>query len=204
MDDAVNEVLADYHTRAAREAELMKSTEPHRIAAILDDLLLAVGPETGTVLNLLARGMGAKTIVELGTSYGYSTVYLAEAARATGGKVITFELAEKKASYAREQLARAGLEQLVEFQVGSALDNLPKVPGPVDFVLVDLWKDLYVPCLEILYGKLAKGALVVADNMLYPEFSRADAEAYRRRVRELDFDSVLLNIGSGVELSRRR
>jgi predicted O-methyltransferase YrrM len=148
--------------------------------------------------------MGAKTIVELGTSYGYSTVYLAEAARATGGKVITFELAEQKARYAREQLARAGLEQFVEFQVGSALDNLPKVSGPIDFVLVDLWKDLYVPCLEIFYGKLAKGALVVADNMLYPEFSRADAEGYRRRVRDLDFDSVLLNVGSGIELSRRR
>ena len=204
MDDAVNKVLADYQTRAAREAELMQSMEPHKIAAILDDLLIAVGPETGTVLNLLARGMGAKTIVELGTSYGYSTVYLAEAARATGGKVITFELAEKKVRYAREQLARAGLEQLVEFQVGSALDNLPKVPGPIDFVLVDLWKDLYVPCLEILYGKLAKGALVAADNMLYPEFSRPDAEAYQQRVRELEFDSVLLNIGSGVELSRRR
>jgi predicted O-methyltransferase YrrM len=95
MDDAVNKVLADYHTRAAREAELMNSTEPHKIAAILDDLLLPVGPETGTVLNLLARGMAAQTIVELGTSYGYSTVYLAEAARATGGKVITFELAER-------------------------------------------------------------------------------------------------------------
>ena len=204
MDDAVNKVLTDYHARIARETELMKSTEPDRIAAMLDDLLLPVGPDTGTILNLLARGMGAKTIVELGTSYGYSTVYLAEAARATGGKVITFELAEKKARYAREQLARAGLEQFVEFQVGSALDNLPKVAGPIDFVLVDLWKDLYVPCLEILYGKLAKGALVAADNMLYPEFSRPDAEAYQRRVRELDFDSVLLNIGSGVELSRWR
>src|SRR4030095_6706301 len=134
MDDAVNKVLADYHTRAAREAELMKSTEPNRIAAIRDDLLLAVVRETGTVLNLLARGMGAKTIVELGTSYGYSTVYLAEAARATGGKVITFELAEKKARYAREQLARAGLEQLVEFQVGSALDHLATVPAPLAFV----------------------------------------------------------------------
>ena len=61
-----------------------------------------------------------------------------------------------------------------------------------------------MPCLEIFYGKLAKGALVAADNMLFPEFSRPDAEAYRRRIRVLDFDSVLLNIGSGVELSRRR
>ena len=201
MDDAVNKVLADYHTRPWKSMVMASGPEA---AAILDDLLLPVGPETGTVLNLLARGLGAQTIVELGTSHGYSTVYLAEAARATGGKVITFELAEKKTRYAREQLARAGLEQFVEFRVGSALDNLPNIPGPIDFVLVDVWKELYIPCLEIFYGKLAKGALVAADNMLYPEFSRADAEGYRRRVRELDFDSVLLNIGSGVELSRRR
>jgi predicted O-methyltransferase YrrM len=74
----------------------MKSTEPHESPRSSTTSCSRWGPETGTVLNLLARGMGAKTIVELGTSYGYSTVYLAEAARATGGKVITFELAEKK------------------------------------------------------------------------------------------------------------
>jgi len=61
-----------------------------------------------------------------------------------------------------------------------------------------------VACLELLYPKLAHGAFVAADNMIYPEIARPDAASYQRRVRQLDFDSVLLPIGSGIELSRRR
>lgn len=203
MDEEIARVLKDYETRIARENALQQSLGP-AMSARRDEFLLAVGPETATVLNLLAKGAQAKVILEIGSSYGYSTVYLAEAARATGGKVISLELAENKVRYAREQLARAGLDAFVEFQVGSALDTLSRLPGPFDFVLIDLWKDLYVPCLELIYDKLAPGALVAADNMLYPEMARAEAEKYRRRVRELEFDSVLLPVGSGVELSRRR
>jgi predicted O-methyltransferase YrrM len=204
MDDAVTHVLNDYQARLARETEQQQSLEPQKVMALRDEFLLAVGPETGMILNLLARGMGAKTILEVGTSYGFSTVYLAEAARAAGGKVITLELAAEKSRHAREQLVRAGLDAFVDFRVGSALEILPQLSGPFDFVLIDLWKDLYVPCLDLMYGKLSQGALVAADNMLYPEFARADADAYRRHVRTLDFDSVLLPVGSGVELSRRR
>jgi predicted O-methyltransferase YrrM len=204
MDDAVLSVMKDYDARLAREAALQQSLEPASVFARRDEFLLAVGPETATVLNLLARGARAGTLLEIGTSYGYSTVYLAEAARATGGRVITLDLADRKASYAREQLRRAGLEAFVEFHIGNALDLLPMLPGPFDFVLIDLWKDLYVPCLDLIYDKLSPGALIAADNMLFPEFVRPDAERYQRRVRELDFDTVLLPVGSGVELSRRR
>jgi predicted O-methyltransferase YrrM len=69
---------------------------------------------------------------------------------------------------------------------------------------VDLWKDLYVSCLDLLYPKLAPGAFVAADNMIYPVEVRADAASYQRRVRQLEFDTILLPIGSGIELSRRR
>jgi predicted O-methyltransferase YrrM len=131
-------------------------------------------------------------------------VYLAEAARATGGKVVTLDLAADKSQHAREQMTRAGLQGFVEFRLGNALEILPRLAGPFDFVLLDLWKDLYVACLDLIYPKLASGALIVADNMLYPEGARPDAEKYRRRIRELEFDSVLLPIGSGIEVSRRR
>jgi predicted O-methyltransferase YrrM len=204
MDDAVLRVLKDYDARLARETAIQQSLEPLRGMARRDEFLLAIGPATGTILNLLARGAGSKTLLEIGTSYGYSTVYLAEAARANGGRVITLEIAEHKVAYAREQLRRAGLDAFVDFRIGNALDTLPKLSGPLDFVLVDLWKDLYVPCLDLIYDRLPRGALVAADNMLYPEMVRADAERYQRHVRELDFDTVLLPVGSGVELSRRR
>jgi predicted O-methyltransferase YrrM len=117
--------------------------------------------------------------------------------------VVSLELADYKAKYAREALRRAGLADHVDIHVGSAVETLPRLAGPYDFVLVDLWKELYVTCLDLVYPKLAHGAFVAADNMIYPEVSRADAERYQRRIRELEFDSVLLPIGSGVELSRR-
>jgi predicted O-methyltransferase YrrM len=84
------------------------------------------------------------------------------------------------------------------------LDTLPRLAGPFDLVLLDVWKDLYVPCLELFHLKLRPGALVAADNMLFPLNTRPAAAAYQARVRtKPDLDSVLLPIGSGVELSRK-
>jgi predicted O-methyltransferase YrrM len=203
MDEAVRQVLKEYDARLERERPIMENSGPE-LRARRDELLLAVGPDTATILNVLAKGMRAQTLLEVGSSYGYSTIFLAEAARATGGKLISLELAPDKVRYARERLVRAGLDRFVDFRIGSALETLSQLPGPFDFVLIDLWKDLYVPCLELIYDKLSPGALVAADNMLLPEMARPDAEKYQRRVRELEFDTLLLPVGSGVELSRRR
>jgi predicted O-methyltransferase YrrM len=203
MDEAVRQVLKEYDARLERERPIMENSGPE-LRARRDELLLAVGPDTATILNVLAKGMRAQTLLEVGSSYGYSTIFLAEAARATGGKLISLELAPEKVRYARERLVRAGLDRFVDFRIGSALETLSELAGPFDFVLIDLWKDLYVPCLELIYDKLSPGALVAADNMLLPEMARPDAEKYQRRVRELEFDTLLLPVGSGVELSRRR
>ena len=117
---------------------------------------------------------------------------------------MSLELSQRKVDHAQAQLARAGLADFVEFRIGSALDTLPRLAGPFDLVLLDLWKDLYVPCLELFHPKLSPGALVAADNMLFPLNTRPAAAAYQARVRtKPDLDSVLLPIGSGVELSRK-
>jgi predicted O-methyltransferase YrrM len=93
----------------------------------------------------------------------------------------------------------------VEFRIGDALESLTQLSGPFDFVLLDLWKDLYVPVFERLYPKLAPGAIVVADNMLHPENVRAHARAYRERVQAApEMSSVLLAVGNGLEVSRYR
>jgi len=203
MDEAVRRVLTEYEKRIDAENLVFESDDIANLMARRDEFLLPVGPDTGRVLNILIKSAKARSILELGTSYGYSTIWLAEAARETGGRVASLELADYKAKYAREALGRAGLADHVDIHVGSALETLPRLAGPYDFVLVDLWKELYVTCLDLVYPKLAHGAFVAADNMIYPEVSRADAENYQRRIRELEFDSVLLPIGSGVELSRR-
>jgi len=203
MDEAVCRVLTEYETRIEAENLAMQSADMAQAMARRDEFLPPIAPDTGRVLNILIKNAKARSILELGTSYGYSTVWLAEAARETGGRVASLELADYKARHARDALARAGLADHVEIHVGSAVEILPKLAGPYDFVLIDLWKELYVTCLDLVYPKLAHGAFVAADNMIYPEISRADAANYQRHIRRLEFDSVLLPIGSGVELSRR-
>jgi predicted O-methyltransferase YrrM len=204
MDEAFNIVLAEYEVRSAAEQKLMESADSSQWMRRLNELLLPIGPDTGRLLNILIKAAKARSILELGTSYGYSTLWLADAAADTDGQVVSLELADYKAAYAREALGRAHLADRVNILVGSVLDTLPRLKGPFDFVLIDVWKELYVPCLDLVYPKLSPGAFVVADNMIYPQATQAEVASYRRRVRELEFDSVLLPVGSGIELSRRR
>ncbi len=90
-----------------------------------------------------------------------------------------------RAAAAREDPGErgAGLAEFVDFQVGDAVELIGELPSGIDLVLVDLWKDLYVPCLEALLPKLSPGALIVADNMILPPGD--DARRYREAVRGL-------------------
>jgi len=203
VDPVIERVLAEFERRA--DEEQRRTLAPGAPGTNLDDLLLSVGREAGILLYLLATGAQSRRILELGTSYGYSTVWLAAAARATGGKVMSLELRDFKIEYARQALTRAGLSTRVEFHEGDCLETLKQLPGPFDFVLLDVWKDLYLPCFELLHPKLAPGAIVAADNMLLPAVVRPQAEAYRARVRAVgDMDSVLIEVGNGIEISRKR
>ena len=203
IDAAVSAVLADYEARAEREEALWDTLGPEEAERRIDEMLLPVGRATGTLLNLLAKQACARRILEVGSSFGYSTVWLAEAARAVHGKVISLELKAEKTRYATGQLARAGLADFVEFRVGDALESLAGLAGPFDLVLIDLWKNLYVPVFELLHPKLAPGALIIADNMIEPASARPHAQAYRHAVHVArDMTSVLLPVGNGIELSR--
>jgi predicted O-methyltransferase YrrM len=203
MDDAVRAVLKEYEARAAKELAQMAELLRGGGRVNRDDLLLSVGPQSGALLKTLAQGAGATHILELGTSYGYSTIWLAMAAKETGGKVTTCDVAPAKQEYAKAALTRAGLVDHVIFRPGDALQTIPTLADGIDFVLVDLWKDKYVPCLERFLPKLSPGAILVADNMLQPMQSRPDALAYRRAVRAVPgLSSVLLSVGSGLEVSR--
>jgi predicted O-methyltransferase YrrM len=205
IDPSVWSVMEEYEARAQRDEQLWNSLSEAEVRARLDEFLLPVGRAAASLMNLIIKEGKTRRILEVGSSYGYSTIWLAEAARAIGGKVTSLELRAAKADYARSQLARVGLEGSVEFRIGDALESLEQLPGPFDFVLIDLWKDLYVPVFERLHPKLAPGAIIVADNMLHPENVRAHAHAYRERVRAAPgMTSVLLTVGNGLELSRYR
>jgi predicted O-methyltransferase YrrM len=203
MDQAIDTVLEEYRAREASERTLMRSLPPEEVWKRIDEFLISVGPDTARFMNTLIKAAGAKTIVELGASYGYSTIWLAEAARATGGKVMSCDVHAGKQAYARERLQRAGLLDFVEFKLGDARQTLAALAGQVDFVLIDLWKDLYIACFDLCYPKLKRGAYLIADNMLFPETTLKEAKAYREHVRaKPDLETVLLPIGSGIAVSR--
>ena len=196
-------VLASYHQRMEEEEALMRSLAPPEGMKRRDEFLLAVGLDAARFLHTMVRTAEARTILEVGTSYGYSTLWLADAARATGGKVITLELDPRKANYAREQISAAGLTEVVEFRIGDAQESIRQARETFDLVLLDIWKDLYVPCFELFFPKLSPGAYVIADNMVHPPTHRAEAAAYRQAVRKTNaFNTILLPIGSGLEVSQ--
>jgi predicted O-methyltransferase YrrM len=130
------------------------------------DVHMAVSPATGTLLYMLARANGAHAIVEFGTSFGISTVHLAAALRDNGGgKVIGSEFEPTKVAHARDNLAKAGLADLVEIREGDALESLARdLPATIDGVLLDGHKPLYPRVLALLAPRLRAGSFVVADN----------------------------------------
>jgi len=129
------------------------------------DAYMAIGPEFGFLLYNLARASRAKTIVEFGTSFGVSTIYLASAIRDNGGgKVITTEYEPTKAEKARKNITDAGLEDVVEFRVGDALHTLRTSGDVIDMVFLDGAKELYIEVLRLLEPGLRPGAIIASDN----------------------------------------
>lgn len=202
-DPAVARVFAVYQQRMADEDKKAQALGPAMFAQ-RDEFLLPVGPEVGSFLHSLIVARRPQRILELGTSYGYSTLFLADAARAVGGKLITMDLADYKQAHAREMIGKAGLTSFVEFRLGDAVKMIEADAGRFDFVLLDIWKELYIPCLQAVYPKLSDEGIIAADNMIYPDLVRKDVRRYRAAVRDLaDVQTMLLPIGSGIELSVR-
>ncbi|GFG53909.1 methyltransferase [Mycolicibacterium agri] len=138
-------------------------------ADALSEFYLPVTPEAGRLLYSLVRSSRPDTVVEFGMSLGISAIHLASAVRDNGvGRVITTELNADKVAAATRNFADAGLDDVITVLHGDALQTLAEVDGPIGFVLLDGWKDLYRKVLELLEPRLAPGALVVADNTSMP------------------------------------
>jgi predicted O-methyltransferase YrrM len=202
FDEKVQRVLIQYRERMAAETNRMQSLSMEEGFKLRNEFLLPVGEDTATFLHTLIKSAKAKTILEIGTSYGYSTLWLADAARLNGAKLITLESDKIKADFAKQKINDAGLTAYVDFRVGDAMESISTSTEMFDLVLIDLWKELYVPCLNLLFPKLNKGAWVIADNMIYPEHDIKETTVYRNCIRATNaFDTVLMPIGSGIEVS---
>lgn len=169
----------------------------------LADLALSVSAEQGIFVYLVARSIGARRIVEFGTSFGVSTIYLASAVRDNGGGVVIgSEFIESKAERARRNLLEAGLSDCVEIRIGDAMETLADPGGEIDLLLIDGSKELYLPILKMLTPHLRREGVVLADNVLSPFIKRSLAEyvAYMQDHHH-GFASVTVPFPDGFEYS---
>lgn len=166
----------------------------------LSQAFIPVSEEFGRFMYLTALSRGARNIVEFGSSYGISSIYLAAAARETGGFFTGTEKDPDKAQVALANLSDAGLARWSDVREGDALESLAPLEGPVDFLFLDGWKDLYIPVLKLMEPKLAPGAVIFADNI----------RSFRKTLKPFvdyisdgsnGYETTILDIGSGVSLS---
>lgn len=169
--------------------------------AAMKDVYIPVSPEQGRFLYLTARALAARHVVEFGTSFGISTLYLAAAVRDNGGgTVVGSEIEPSKHARAVANLAEAGLADVVDVRLGDARETLRELPEPVDLVLLDGWKDLYLPVLDLVTPRLRPRAVVLADNIFT---FRRSLRPYVERVQsgEHGFVSTTLHLSDGFEYS---
>jgi predicted O-methyltransferase YrrM len=172
-------------------------------ADALSDFYLPVTPEAGRLLYALVRATRPETVVEFGMSLGLSGIHLAAAVRDNGtGRVVTTELSAAKIATAKQSFADAGVADVITVLEGDALETLKTLEGPVGFVLLDGWKELYIPVLKLLEPRLNPGTLIVADNTNMP-----DLQPYLDYVREPANGYVSVNFlardSDSMELSVR-
>jgi predicted O-methyltransferase YrrM len=200
----------DYFARRAREGTL-KPGQPldADLEKFLADKMFALDPDKAELCYLLCRSLRAARVVEAGTSFGVSTLYLAAAVRdtqladrdATRGVVIATEYEPAKVEVARANFVEAGLADYIELREGDLRRTLRDVGGPVDFMLVDIW-EVALPALELVAPKLRTGAIVATDN------TKAFADSYRDYFEFIHdpknrFRTLTLPFEGGLELSVR-
>lgn len=125
---------------------------------------LSISKEQGKDLKRLIKENNFKNIVEFGTSFGISTLFLAQGVMETGGRIITTELIESKAQKAIENFKKAGVNDLIEVRIGDALETLKNHAEPIDLLLLDGWKDLYLPLFQMLEPNFHPNTIVYVDN----------------------------------------
>jgi predicted O-methyltransferase YrrM len=179
----------------------LRPVDDSRLSRRMRAVYVPVTRSQGSMLYLVARSIDARRIVEFGTSFGISTLYLAAAVKDNGGGIVVgSELEPSKRGKACDNLREAGLESFADVRLGDALQTLADVEPPIDMVLLDGWKEGYLPILKLLQPKLRPRAVVLADNIF----------TFRKALRPYvdyvqsgtnGFASSTLQISDGFEMS---
>jgi predicted O-methyltransferase YrrM len=185
-------------------AQLDGAPSARQRAELMRNVYMPVSPDVGRLLYILARTRPAKVIVEFGTSFGISGIHLAAAVRdAGGGRLIATELDPLKAEQAARNFRACGLSDVIDLRVGDAFETLGSdIGGSIDLLLLDGWKEAYLPMLKFLEPQLSSGALVVADDLAIAPDALAPYLDYVRNPGN-GYVSVELPLGDRIELSQR-
>jgi len=124
-----------------------------------------VNPDEGAFLRSLAEKVQAREALEIGTSNGYSSIWIGMGVRKEGGRLLTLEIDEGRAKLARANFLAAGLDSVITLKLGDALLEVPKLHGPYDFVFIDAWKQDYVKYLNMVIPMVRPGGVIVAHNV---------------------------------------
>lgn len=195
--------------RTLERAPLGDTPDEKRVLAVLEDVYrnhryLSVPEEDGRLLRVLAESIGAQHVVELGTSTGYSGLWLLLALARTGGRLTTYEIDRDRHDTARRNVERAGLAKQATLVLGDAHVEVAKGKGPVDLVFIDADKEGYPDYLRQLAPRVRPGGLIVAHNMASPPPDPRYIEAVTTAPA---YDTVFVNMhaaGIGITLKKRR
>jgi predicted O-methyltransferase YrrM len=161
--------------------------------------LLNLEPETAELVSILARSSGARRALEIGTSNGYSTIWLAASIGPAGGRVVSVDRSGEKQGMARENLSQAGLSEYVDLRCGDATEVVRTLTGPFDLVLFDADRKSAPAQLNLLLPKLAATAFVLADNVLSHPAEIVDYLVMLKGL--LQFRHVVVPIGKGLSIA---
>ena len=162
--------------------------------------LRQIPPITGRFLAILAAGAPHGRVVEIGTSAGYSTMWLSLACRERECGITTFEVLDNKAALARETFARSGIEDVVNFVHGDARDHLGGMKE-IAFCFLDANKDIYQSCYDLVVPNLVNGGLLLVDNVIS---HAAFLERFvQNAAKDERVDAVVVPIGKGLLLCRK-
>jgi predicted O-methyltransferase YrrM len=168
-----------YFGERARKGDLSWDGLDADANRFMADKMVALEPVKAELCHLLCRALRASRVVEVGTSFGVSTLYLADAVRANGGGVVIgTEYEPAKAARARANFAAGGLAEVIDLREGDLRETLKVIEGPVDFVLMDIWTEMARPAIELIGPHLRPGALVVCDNTSQFRHAYRDFLAY--------------------------
>jgi caffeoyl-CoA O-methyltransferase len=163
--------------------------------------LRQIPPETGKFIALLAATAPAGRYLEIGTSAGYSTLWLALACRLVGRRITTFEVLDQKVKLARHTFERAGVGDVVDLIHGNALGYLPGC-SDVSFCFLDAEKDIYAECYEVIVPNMVPGGILVADNAINHE--KALRPMLDRALTDDRVDALIVPIGKGELVCRKK